>query len=230
MTIAQIHTAFSLIADKYGSDAALEPTEIDNYLNQAQILLVRSYINNQYGKDDPNYNIQPIHKQQAMAIEDSVISALNLSVLHSNVSLSSTSLGVIQLSDIEATFPADTVQGGQPAIEYIQKSATRDGEFARWRSNNDIARQQQNSFKVATAEKPRWTFVGNTIVGLPTGVATWTFDVWRTPLWCSLSDGVDLEFTGDTVNTIIFRGLQLAGISIRDADFWQIMNQEQVKQ
>ena len=229
-TIAQIHTIFSLLADKYGTSAALDPSEIDNFINQAQILILRDYINNQYGKNDPNYTISPPNKQQSMAIEDSVISALNVTALHSNVTLTSSG-GYIALSTIEDTFPDDPVLGGKPAIEYIQKSATRDGVFARWRANNDTARQDDNVFKKPTAVNPRWTYDALNIQCEPTTDASWSFDVWRAPRWVSLDDDVTIQdFAGDTINTIIFRGLQLAGISIRDTDLTKLMDAEQIKQ
>ena len=165
----------------YGTAAALDPSEIDNFINQAQILILRDYINNQYGKNDPNYTIAPPLKQQSMAIEDSVISALNVTSLHSNVALDCSVDGYIEFDAITDTFPDDVVLGGKPAIEYIQKSATRDGVFARWRANNDTARQNDNVFKNPSATNPRWTYDANTIQCEPTGVAQWQFDVWRAP-------------------------------------------------
>jgi hypothetical protein len=226
MTAAQFEAAFDLICDKVGSPY-FSAAEKENFINRSQTSLLDECLfpkrRNQDKKDADVYGfdnqtasmqaLQPLIKYSAVALATS--NTVSIATLETAATASVYRvMGVLLPEDVLGAVP-------QYQARYVPSIKTSSGVYAGLRFGN-----------TSSVKTGIYSIEGRTINFLPAitvnNVAGVEFI--KVPATFSISGNVTCELDQSVHNEILFRALQLSGISIREDFFYQAMNLEQQKE
>jgi hypothetical protein len=235
MKILEAYDIFKHVRDEY-QDPGIEDFEFARYFNMAQrMCLERDF--------EPNKKAQP-----PSGFEKDQYQTERWQNLISQQGFSSQFEGTFFDTDIEAGFPTTTINNEDGLIEsravkyYHIASVARmnsSSQFrpVKWVPHNDWHEQITNECDPPDEDFPIYRYFmsggGNkTFEMYPTGIATVEVMVVRYPthVWLDLvtpANDIDPELTEQACYQVIFKALQLAGTSVREEDFYQLVSAEQ---
>lgn len=220
--IVDIHKLFDLIIDKIASPY-LESDEKDKFINMG----IRAYVQ-EFFNPIPNH----AHMAERRDVDIELISEL---IEPATVDTSAT--GEVPHSSINAALP---VGRKFMYILNVAKAGTNDCKdvfkMSRFCRHNEFFAWQRNEFKKPTEEYPVHRFFNERVKFDPEGVSKATFTVVMEPRVVTLDDptnsglpgvgAIDCELSIKSLNRIVLLSLNSAGISIRDSEFYQMINNE----
>jgi hypothetical protein len=240
MTAAQFEAAFDLICDKVGSPY-FSAAEKDNFINRAQLsLLDDSLFPKRRSQDKKDADVYGFDNQTAsmQALQPlvvytpvAIINEDGKSYVRFSAITNASTRSVYRVMNVY--LPEDTLNAiPQYSARYVPSINTSQGVYAGLRFGNPT------SVKTGIYSIGEYLFAGtpdvreNGITFLPTlNVADEVaVEFIKVPASFSISGGVTCELDQSVHNEILFRALQLAGISIREDFFYQAMNLEQQKE
>ena len=239
MTAAEFNRLFDLICDKVGSDYFSE-SEKEDFINRAQYSVIDMLLfpqrRNQEKKDKDSFEY---------AYQNSMVQGL--SQLHVNVNVDIATSTTVNFSDIATTIARDYDVASQPyriinvllpndtlaaPPQWSAKfTSTRNGANSiyknlRFGKNTDVRYATYTIEQTAGDADDRaikWSapLVVNDTIGV---------ELIRTPVPFDISTNQTCEVDAIWHNEILFRALQLAGIAIREGEFYEMVNIEQNKE
>jgi hypothetical protein len=226
MTATEFESAFDLICDKVGSPY-FSQAEKESFINRAQISTIDDMLfpkrrkqerkdADVYGFDNQSSSMQGL---QPLIVYSSVAIATSTTSLISSLETAS-SEEVYRVMNV--LLPEDTV-GGVPQYHarYVPSIKTSSGVYGGLRYGSPT-----------TVKTGIYSIEGATIAFLPAITVNDEIGVEfiKVPASFDISENVTCEVDPSWHNEILFRALQLAGISIREDFFYQAMNLEQQKE
>lgn len=218
--IETLQALFDLVVDNVGSPY-FTSNQKDIFLQRAQQNLLNQYFN----------KMSKGHMAEATSNDSDSISGLIQEVI-----LQTNAQGELLESAIS------TALNGREKFRYL--SVQRQGildcdegyDKSRFVRHNDFSTNQQNSFKKATNDFPIHRYYNSKLQFNPTGVANIKITVILFPLLMTLDDptdsgvrgsnAIDSELDDDRTNEIAYLALSMAGINIRESDFYQMVERE----
>jgi hypothetical protein len=227
MTATEFESAFDLICDKVGSPY-FSQAEKESFINRAQISTIDDMLfpkrrkqerkdADVYGFDNQSSSMQGL---QPLIVYSEVVKATNTTALISALEATS-SESVYRVMNV--ILPDDIVDVGTPQYpaRYVPSIKTSSGVYGGLRYGSPT-----------TVKTGIYSIEGATIAFLPAVAITNVIGVEfiKVPASFDISGSVTCEVDPSWHNEILFRALQLAGISIREDFFYQAMNLEQQKE
>jgi len=226
MTSTEFASNFRLLCDKVGSPYFID-AEINQFINQAQLSVIDELLfpkrKNQERKDSDVYGfdnqsnamqgLQPLVKFSSVAI------ATKTSVV---ISVLETAAGANVYRVINVILPND-VLSGLPLYNarYVPTIRTSMAVYGGLRYGNPTTPKTG----IYSIEDGVINFLPSIVVNEEIGV-----EFIRTPLPFSIAASVTCEVDVIWHNEILYRSLQLAGISIREQFFYEAMSIEKQKE
>ena len=224
--IEDAHRLFNLWIDKTSSPY-FSSNDIDSFLNQA----IKEFVND-------NFDTKPIHRAEA-TIRD--VEELRELIVHVDRLRTNTS-GVITDAQINSAIDVAVNQTGREFDYILNASKASSKECggqqrkSRFVRHNDWLAQKDNSYKMPTEEYPTHRLFRTEIQFNPATESNIEFVVLMKHLTVTLDDPtntglpgtshVDIEFSDTNSNRIVFLALRQAGVSLREADFVEMVSNE----
>lgn len=207
-----MHSYFDLALDKVGTSYFIE-SEKDEFLNYAQRLLLKEIV---FGNN--------IH--QNVPDNNTAFSSEAITALVSEQALTSSASGEIKYSDIDTAINGKVYH----VSTVLRKDSSGSNRSCRYTEVNDYAAVLDNAFKEPTDKHPIYRNIGSALKIDPQTSAECTLTVIRLPKEMSLSGGQDSELLETTHEKLVYMALVQAGINLREAEFYQMIKQEEVSE
>lgn len=223
MDIQGMHQLFNQILDKVGSPYFTD-SEVDTFLNSSQLSILNDRIYNRKLKDK-RLQVMVEHTNPMYAYENVSYSSEGI------VSLEKKLENLVTGADGEVTYADMESAAGDRDIYHIS-SIDRKNEAGAWRyikyrRKNDNSRLNDNSLKRSTDKFPTLQYYDDRIEIEPVAQGTEIrASVIIYPIEMDLAGGVDCELSEKTHNEIVFKALELAGVSARDQELYATVNQQ----
>jgi hypothetical protein len=239
MTAAEFNRLFDLICDKVGSDYFSE-SEKEDFINRAQYSVIDMLLfpqrRNQEKKDKDSFEY---------AYQNSMVQGL--SQLHVNLSTAITNSTSVTFSAIASAIVGDFEVASQP-YRIINVILPNDevGALPEWSAKFTATRSGSNSiyknlrFGKNTDVRYATYTIEQTVGDADDRSIVWSapittndtigLELIRTPVPFDISTSQTCEVDAIWHNEILFRALQLAGIAIREGEFYEMVNIEQTKE
>lgn len=234
MTAAEINIRFNIILDKVGQPA-FKDTERTRFFNIAQLSMLDEYSKNHMAKQTidslPNYGTED-DTFMSEALQPFVP---ELTETSSGITIKTDADGRVTYADINTSVAFHTGQAVN--FYHIDTVHRKDTTFEEcdYVRRNDLQERKDNEFKEPTAAFPIYTYYDTYLLVHPIGVEDVKLSVIRYPVEILIDDAtpgnnVDPEWPDKVTNELIFRALNLAGVSIREGEFYQMMEREVQKE
>lgn len=212
MLSQEIYKIFLDISGRYG-DPNMEYDEFARTWNFSQLAVLRD---NFYNIPKSNSALQP---QVQYAFEMNKNMAEKWQVLIKPISATSNAQGVITMAQIT---PAGRELFG---VNYLMKNSKR----VKYIRHNDISMHLDNHFLKPTSERPAYLYFDNNIKLYPEEVQTIVGSVTVYPLPMAEDLTGSVEISRQAVYDVLMRVLAFYGISVREADLYNKIENEAVK-
>jgi len=232
MTAEELDSRFQIILDKVGSPY-LTDTERSSLYNMAQLSVLDDYVYNRKNKLKKNKDAEPPYGYENTNLNVEAVSVL---IVELSGVLTSDANGKIQKADIDTQI--NVASGKNTGLYHVANMARQSTDtnyyVSRFVRLNDLYPHLANSFKAPTESNPSYTEYDSYYVSYPLAAVSVNTTVLRYPEEILVDDttpanNVDPEFSDKVTNEIILRALQLAGVSIREAEFYGMVNAEYTK-
>ena len=228
MDIVLAHKYFDLITDKVGSPY-FTSDEKDLFIQRGQVDYVNQFfdnVTNKYNAEQHSYDIERIYP------------------LIYEVEVMSDQDGKLYYEDINAQLPNQSFmyvlgvrQQANPSASC--KTTTGDYAFSQFVRHNDLGPRLQLSLKRPTSTKPIHVYFSDYLQLYPNSEKKIKITVVKEPIKVTLDDPddlgepgpdmVDFDLPQSVLNNVLLLALKNAGISIRDTEFFQLVNAQQDK-
>ncbi len=242
MKIQAAYNIFMRVYDKYRQEG-IALFEFAEYVNLAQVVTMRKCTYDNKLK-------RHVHQEPVKGLGDNQYNIEQLQSLVVSIpvdprgTLTTDVYGRVEMADIEAYFPDDVIRGEMGVIEtkkpevfHVASAArycTDDGKMrmAQWVRHNDWEAIQENPFRTPTEFYPGFRYFDDHLKFAPEGTRDVQLTVIRMPrhVWIDESgvNDVDPELNDKIMYDVIFEALSLAGITIREPDFYKMIENEKL--
>lgn len=222
MTITELHNRFSIILDKEGAPDIID-TEFTALINTAQLAIVKDIVEGEL-KNKKEEEMPPHAFENVSHLSE------RIAPLISSLSLSTDANGRIQYSDINALL--STVFYHIANIARLENGIYYPCRFVR---HNDRYKHELNNFKKPTVTSPIVMKFADYLQILPnTASISVNMVTIRIPKDINFDEdtpvnNIDPELPDNTMQEVLFRGLALAAVSIREPQLYQAAVAEEKK-
>lgn len=232
MTAAEVDSRFLTLVDFTGSPYFTDKEKTD-IANTAQLSVIQHLIE---GPDKQN-----ITQPEAKAYGYDSLTDDDISVLKNKLSMSTTVLGTINISTIEAAIvlASDVTEATLYRIAAAKISDTTGGggdlKTCKFVRDNDFYTFQDNIFKKATASKPQFRKFERLYQFDPRLSRDAELITLRYPKEMLIdtdtpSNNIDPELRDEVMNFVIARMVTLSGLPLRDQMLYQSASREEGKE
>jgi hypothetical protein len=239
MTAAEFDSLFDLICDKVGSDYFSDP-EKESFINLAQYSVIDGLLfpqrRNQEKKDNDVFEFSYQNSMvqglsQLHLVISPIAASTSQTLLFSDISADILTIyGVVAqpYKIINFTLPTDAAnQIPQWNAKFVgtQQGSNSIYKNLRFGKNTDVRYATYNIRKSSTSEEKEIYWTAPLLLVAGVGV-----ELIRTPVPFDISSSQTCEVDAIYHPEILFRALQLAGIAIRESEFYEMTNIEQTKE
>ena len=223
MTIIQLHDRFSVIVDKEGSPDLIDK-EFTDLINIGQLAIVKDIVEGEL-KNKKEEEMPPHAFENVSHLSERIAPLIS-----SITTLSTDTDGRIQYSAINGLLSTSFYH-----IANIARLEAGTFHFCRFVRHNDRYKHELNAFKKPTVTNPIVMKFANFLQILPnTASVSVNMVTIRFPKDVNFDEvtpanNIDPELPDNTMLEVLFRGLQLAGISIREPQLYQTTTVEEGK-
>jgi len=220
--IEDLHQLFDLVIDNVSSPY-FTSSQKDEFLRRG----IQNYLNKYFNRQPDGHNAETTSNDVA-----------NIEDLIEGVELLTNNQGELLFVDIEAAL------GNRKVFRYLTVEAKDLDECdnytkSRFVRHNDWISNQLNQFKKATDMFPTHRYFNGRLQVDPKEARAMRLTVVLQPLPVTLDDptdsgvrgpnAIDAEFDQSALNEIVYLSLSMAGVSIREGDFYQLVEREGTK-
>jgi len=222
----------------------LEEYEMLEHLNNAQIAIVKDHIYNS-NKKRSEYHQPPSAFEQTQHSSNSISSLIEDFVDGELPLLFLDKKGRLPYSEIKQHFPTNKIFGPQGQIAerkcdilHISRFQWRqDGKYRtiRWVRHNDLSQAELNPHEKPTEKYPIYTTNKDYYQVLPAIDKVVRLTIIREPLFiwndpANANNNQDPELPDQMLHDVMYRALTMAGIQIREGEFANFIEKEEMKQ
>lgn len=223
MTIIQLHDRFSILIDKEGAPDLIDK-EFTDLINTAQLSIVKDIVEGEL-KNKKEEEMPPHAFENVSHLSERIAPLIS-----SITTLSTDSDGRIQYSDINAPLATTFYH-----IANIARLEAGVYYYCRFVRHNDRYKHELNSFKKPTVTSPIVMKFADYLQILPnTASVSVNLVTIRNPKDINFDEdtpanNIDPELPDNTMLEVLYRGLTLAGISIREPSLHKAVVAEEEK-
>lgn len=223
MTIIQLHNRFSIIVDKVGAPDLID-SEFTDLINTAQLSVVKDIVEGEI-KNKKEEEMPPHAFENVSHLSERIAPLIS-----SITTLSTDANGRIQYTDINTLLSTSFYHIAN--IARVESGTYYPCRFVR---HNDIYKHELNNFKKSTVTSPIVSKFADYLQILPnTASISVNMTVVRFPKDINFdsvtpANNIDPELPDNTMLEVLYRGLTLAGISIRESQLYQTAVVEEEK-